>query len=60
MKISFNTVYVPVSVGSGDQDAESGARLTCHLLLRLFSATDLGSHPALTIHPLATAGAIVI
>ncbi len=23
----------------GDQDAELGARLTCHLLLRLFSAT---------------------
>ena len=33
------------SAGSGgDQDAEPGARLTCHLLLRLFSANDLGSN----------------
>ncbi len=26
----------------GDQDAEPGARLTCHLLLRLFSTADRG------------------
>ena len=30
-----------ISAGSGgDQDAEPGARLTCHLLLRLFSTSD--------------------
>ena len=27
----------------GDQDAEPGARLTCHLLLKLFKANDLGN-----------------
>ncbi|XP_076370100.1 mediator complex subunit kohtalo isoform X2 [Tachypleus tridentatus] len=27
--------------GNGDQDAESGARLACHLLLRLFRTVDL-------------------
>lgn len=26
---------------SGDQDAENGARLTCHILLRLFKTSDM-------------------
>ena len=29
-----------MSLVGGDQDAEPGARLTCHLLLRLFKTND--------------------
>ncbi|CAN8021551.1 unnamed protein product, partial [Ixodes persulcatus] len=36
----------PVS-GAADQDAESGARLTCHLLLRLFRTVDPSPPPSL-------------
>lgn len=34
--------------GAGDQDAESGARLTCHLLLRLFRTVDPCPAPSLS------------
>jgi mediator of RNA polymerase II transcription subunit 12 len=33
-----------ISAG-GDQDAEPGARLTCHLLLRLFKVSHASNNP---------------
>lgn len=33
------------AAGGGDQDAEPGARLTCHILLRLFKTIDAPSLP---------------
>ena len=39
------SVFLFLSPGGENQEAESGARLTCHLLLRLLDeSTDLMSH----------------
>jgi len=35
----FKIIYVIITA-SGDQDAEPGARLTCHILLKLFKTSD--------------------
>ncbi|KAG1673141.1 Mediator of RNA polymerase II transcription subunit 12-like protein [Nymphon striatum] len=36
------------SAGGGDQDSEPGARLTCHILLRLFKTIDAPTLPSTT------------
>lgn len=45
LRVGANIEYYFCSLGADNQDAEPGARLTCHLLLRLLDeSTDFMSH----------------
>ncbi|CAH1781069.1 unnamed protein product [Owenia fusiformis] len=45
--VALPSLLSAIPTGGGDRDAETGARLTCHLLLRLFKTAPSGSMTAI-------------